>query len=264
MLVLLAFSALIACFAWTCIHAPVGAPEDVREMQSRLADDDDENARTTTNDTQQSDENASQQEEEDSTAGTTPYEKPDNITQFDKVIAQYPELGITKDEAAIANNIKIFAVGDSVLKMCRKQLGKILPNMTIDATNSRQIPAGLNILRELKHSDNFPDVVYFALGTNGIINNDMLDTLSIEFSDTDIYISTVVSNDSYEHDVNDYITRAVKRHDNLHLIDWHQFAKDKTELFYTDGTHPNIGGSEVYAQFVAKSILQSQQEKSSS
>lgn len=264
MLVLLAFSALIACFAWTCIHAPVGAPEDVREMQSRLADDDDENARTTTNDTQQSDENASQQEEEDGTAGTTPYEKPDNINQFDKVIAQYPELGITKEEATLAHNIKIFAVGDSVLKMCRKQLGKILPNMTIDATNSRQIPAGLNILRELKHSDNFPDVVYFALGTNGIINDDMLDSLSAEFSDTDIYISTVVSNDSYEHDVNDYITRAVKRHDNLHLIDWHQFAKDKTELFYTDGTHPNIGGSEVYAQFVAKSILQSQQEKSSS
>ncbi len=87
-------------------------------MQSRLADDDDENAQTTTNDTQQSDEDASQQEEEDSTAGTMPYEKPDNITQFDKVVAQYPELGITKDEAAIANNIKIFAVGDSVLKMC--------------------------------------------------------------------------------------------------------------------------------------------------
>ncbi len=263
MLVLLVFSALTACFVWTCIHAPVGAPEEACEMQSRLANDD-ENSQTT-DDEQQPHEDASQQDTtQDGTAGSVPYEKPDNIAQFDKVVAQYPELGITKEEATCGHNIKIFAVGDSVLKMCREQLGKILPNMTIDAEVSRQVPAGLNILRELKRSDNFPDVVYFALGTNGIINADMLDSLSTEFSDTDIYISTVVSNDSYEHDVNDYITQAVKRHDNLHLIDWHQFAKDKTELFYKDGTHPNIGGSEVYAQFIAKNILRSQQEKSSS
>ena len=40
------------------------------------------------------------------------------------------------------------------------------------------------------------------------------------------------------------------------LIDWYDFAKTHSELFYEDGTHPNFHGAAVYAQLIAKHVAE--------
>lgn len=301
--VLLATAVLGLCFIITAVKAPAGVPDDVREMQERLANggklfspaerekqqakdnagkngssraenegnggtksptsskrDGSEGNLKNTKETgaADGDENiADESKPADGTdeGGNATKEKTGAVKQFSDVIAKHPDLELTEEEAARAGDTQIYAVGDSVLEMCRNDFAQILPNMTIDAAVSRQIPAGIDILRGLKKTNSLPPYVYFALGTNGVANAAMLDKLATEFSDVNIYISTIVTNQDYEENVNKLIRDAASRHRNLHLIDWYKFAKGRTELFYNDGTHPNVSGTPYYVQFVAKNIL---------
>ena len=61
----------------------------------------------------------------------------------------------------------VFAVGDSVMLASAVQLAAALPGISIDAQVSRQVSAGLSIVRHLAASGRLRRVVVFALGTNG-------------------------------------------------------------------------------------------------
>lgn len=175
---------------------------------------------------------------------------------FPAVVQQYPDLALTEEENALLEKTEIVALGDSVLAMTSGDMRKFFPTSVFEADKSRQFPAGLDILANMKKAGAIPPVIVYALGTNGVLNSSMLDQLAESYPDKKIFLLTIVTAREYEENVNALLKAAAEQHKNLYLIDWNQFAKTKTTLFYDDGTHPNLEGSPVYAQFVTKKILE--------
>jgi hypothetical protein len=46
----------------------------------------------------------------------------------------------------------------------------------------------------------------------------------------------------------------VKRYKNAVLVDWHNVAKDRPELFWDDGYHLNPDGQALYADLIARNL----------
>lgn len=170
------------------------------------------------------------------------------------VLAEFPDLKLTQAQLQKAQKLPIFAVGDSVLQMCGQSLQEFFPQMYIDATVSRQFEDGLAVLQQKKEEGSLPGTILYALGTNGVLTSGQIEKLSKQFPECQIYLLTIVTDQPWESKVNALLQEGVKDAPNLHLVDWHGFAKGKN-FFYADGTHPNPTGTPYYAQFIAHGIL---------
>lgn len=181
-----------------------------------------------------------------------------NIEENFSIATQaFPDLKLTSGQQQWLMNNKITCIGDSISESAKKELGYIMPGITVDAEVSRQFYDGLSILEQMKANNTIQPTILFALGTNAVINDAMLDELSTKFADHTIFLISIVEPSAeVEKRVNSAFASAVQRHQNLHLIDWYDFAKTKPDIFYEDATHPNIRGSAVYAQFIAKHIAE--------
>src|SRR5262249_56935288 len=71
----------------------------------------------------------------------------------------------------------VTGIGDSVMAASAMALAKVLPGIYIDAKPSRQMPAGLAVLRRLAIRGRLRQVVVVALGTNYIVTTRQLDQL---------------------------------------------------------------------------------------
>jgi len=64
----------------------------------------------------------------------------------------------------------VLIIGDSVTLGARTNLTNTIPDCTVDATGSRQIWQGYNLLMDLQRRGRVPEYVVIALGTNGNAN----------------------------------------------------------------------------------------------
>ncbi len=182
---------------------------------------------------------------------------PDNDLNkvFPDVLELFPELSFTTEESLLLGGVEITVMGDSIMTLVGNDLLSLSDNLYISGEKNRQVAAGISLLRELREEGILSHTIFFALGTNGVITMDDMDTLATEFSDCTIFIPTVVTPYDHEANVNAIIREATSKYSNLHLIEWYEFAKPLTDqYFYDDGEHPNVEGSRIYAQFMMKKI----------
>lgn len=248
------------------IVAPAGENEQIEEMKRRLQ----ENAALTQAGKPGQTVNRPRQEAKPQEGAKQPQtsqavrgdQKPETVSKGDSnrttdpVLTAYPELALTPEQTRQASQLKLLAIGDSVLQMSAHSLQSFFPKAEFDASVSRQFAEGLALLSAHEKAGTLPEHVLYALGTNGILNEDQLDTLAERFPQVQFYFLNVVTKQPWEVDVNALLAQAVQKHDHFHLIDWHGFAKNHPEYFYDDGTHPNEAGTPFYGQYVAKSLLE--------
>lgn len=174
------------------------------------------------------------------------------------VVRNYPELTMGEDEVDFLQSLPITCIGDSVAASAAAELKNAMPMIDVDSKVSRQFPDGIKLLLEKQVSDNLQTDILFMLGTNGVLNDSMVQEVCTEFSDHNIYFLTVVElSPEVEERINQTLKRASQPYDNAVVIDWYEFAKTKPELFYGDATHPNATGAKVFAEFVAKELARS-------
>src|SRR5258708_14654677 len=90
-----------------------------------------------------------------------------------RAVASQPRMrpAATPAPAAVQREIpgeKVTAIGDSVMGASAMALEAVLPGIYIDARPSRQMPAGLSVVRKLRISGQLRAVVVVGLGTNYI------------------------------------------------------------------------------------------------
>lgn len=174
---------------------------------------------------------------------------------FANAVQAFPDLKLTDDEKIWIQQTPISDIGDSISESCRAELTYIMPKLELDAAVSRQAEAGLDVLKAFKDNQMLRPTVIFALGTNGVIDADMLSRLGELYSEYRIYLVSIVQPDAdVEKRVNTVLRETAEQYDNVFLIDWYDFAKTQRDLFYNDGTHPNASGAAVYAQYLAKHV----------
>lgn len=182
-------------------------------------------------------------------------ESSDLAELFANAVQAFPDLKLTDEEEIWLRQTSITDIGDSISESCRAELTHIMPKLELDAAVSRQVEAGLDVMKAFKDNQMLRHTVIFALGTNGVIDSDMLRQLGEGYPEYRIYLVSIVQPDAdVEKRVNTVIRQAADQYDNLFLIDWYDFAKTQRDIFYNDGTHPNASGAAVYAQYLAKHV----------
>lgn len=167
----------------------------------------------------------------------------------------YDDFDFTENELAYVKDISVSAVGDSVLINIDKYLRNYMPNLYLDGKVGRDMPEGPGILQAIKNNVGLGDIVLISLGSNGSANHNDMQAIMDIADGRDVYFVNTSHLQSYMDKVNSDLEAFVNDNPKAHLIDWRSYVKDRPELLAVDRTHPNVEGSQAYADLVIRKIL---------
>lgn len=150
---------------------------------------------------------------------------------------------------------QVTAIGDSVMAASAMALESALPGIYIDAQPSRQMPAGLQIVRRLATAGRLRQVVVMGLGTNYIVTAGQLRELVrlIGPHRKLVLINTYVP-DGWSKQVNATMATFVREHPAVVLADWFDTIRNRLSLLWPDHVHPLMPGTAVYARLVYRAV----------
>lgn len=167
--------------------------------------------------------------------------------------------GFNDQQVAALKNASVTVIGDSVVDMARDDLRTYIPSIDIDAKISRQMSAGLEIIKHKSATGELGQIVVVALGSNGDFNSSVLDEYFAACQGRTLIMVNTITPDAHEQKVNSKIKSFVESHANqgVYLADWYGAAKTHGAYFYNDHTHPKPQGAKVYDKLVLSTILKS-------
>jgi peptidoglycan/LPS O-acetylase OafA/YrhL len=156
-----------------------------------------------------------------------------------------------------STQVRVVAVGDSVMVDARKALRARIKGIYIDASVGRHVLGGIAVLRSLRNANRLGGVVVVHLGTNGIFSASEFDELMGVLSGLDkvVFINLKVPR-RWETPDNRTISAGVKRYPSAVLVDWHTLWRHCAggRVFGSDGVHLTSSGAACYARLVAAAI----------
>lgn len=165
--------------------------------------------------------------------------------------------GLSNQQVKAARQLKVTAIGDSVLADSAVNLQEIFPNIYISSKVGRQSYEAPEIVQSLKRNGHLANVVVINLGSNGIItDSDAKSILKTIGPDRQVYwVTTHVPSKAWQKPVNKEIKKIDKKYDNVHVIDWYQYSIGHPEWFYSDNVHTNVDGNVKFAKLITGKLL---------
>ncbi|WP_137597812.1 acyltransferase family protein [Paucilactobacillus kaifaensis] len=164
---------------------------------------------------------------------------------------------LTKAQVEQAKQIKVTAVGDSVLADSSSDIQTVLPNAYVSAQVGRQVWQTPGIIRDLASKGQLADNVVLNLGTNGALNSQSVkNVLDAIGPGHQIYCITAhVPTKNWQGTVNNMIKKTARQHKNVHVIDWYQYSEGHADWFSADNVHPSVKGNVQFARLVVTELL---------
>ncbi|MEO5284720.1 acyltransferase family protein [Limosilactobacillus allomucosae] len=165
--------------------------------------------------------------------------------------------GLTSNQLKAASELKVTAIGDSVMADASQDIQEIMPHAYVDAEVGRQGSATPAVIKDLKAKGQLQKNVILNLGTNGAMDSQTInDILTAIGRDHQVYwITPHVPTRDWEQTVCDQIKQAAKQNANVHVIDWNQAANGHAEWFAQDKVHMNEQGNAYFTRLIVKTIL---------
>lgn len=165
--------------------------------------------------------------------------------------------GLTSNHLKAASELKVTAIGDSVMADASQDIQEIMPHAYVDAEVGRQGSATPAVIKDLKAKRQLQKNVILNLGTNGAMDSQTInDILTAIGKDHQVYwITPHVPTRDWEQTVCDQIKQAAKQNANVHVIDWNQAANGHAEWFAQDKVHMNEQGNAYFTRLIVKTIL---------
>lgn len=165
--------------------------------------------------------------------------------------------GLTSNKLKAASELKVTAIGDSVMADASQDIQEIMPHAYVDAEVGRQGSATPAVIKDLKAKGQLQKNVILNLGTNGAMDSQTInDILTAIGKDHQVYwITPHVPTRDWEQTVCDQIKQAAKQNANVHVIDWNQAANGHAEWFAQDKVHMNEQGNAYFTRLIVKTIL---------
>jgi hypothetical protein len=171
--------------------------------------------------------------------------------RYNKILqARQPEFKV------LAPPKRVFALGDSVMLGAYSELYRVIPNIEVSAEGSRQVTAGLNILRSMKSSGRLGDAVIVHLGTNGAFSARQFDEIMQILEDVPrvLFVNVKVPR-GWTAPNNKIIADGVARYQNASLIDWSSYGELHPEFFSGDGIHLSGSGARAYTEQIYDRLM---------
>jgi hypothetical protein len=151
--------------------------------------------------------------------------------------------------------LRVFAIGDSVMLGAARELQKTIPGIEVDAQVSRHVSATLTILQQRRAASRLGKVVVMHIGDNGYLTAKQFDDLMQPLIDLPrVVVVNLKVPRKWETPNNQVIAEGVTRYPNAVLIDWHTYGVDHPELFAKDGIHIGAAGAKAYTALVLAQI----------
>ncbi len=148
-------------------------------------------------------------------------------------------------------------LGDSVMLGARPWL-RHLPGR-VDAVESRQVYAGLRVVRHLARTGRLPGTVVVGLGTNGQFPGYACRELHQSLgSARQLLLVTVRVPRSWTSADNHVIQTCARRYPNVSLVPWRAFAGHHPGVFAPDGYHLSTRGGQLYAHLIRTQLVRTQ------
>lgn len=165
--------------------------------------------------------------------------------------------GLTSNQLKAASELKVTAIGDSVMADASQDIQEIMPHAYVDAEVGRQGSTTPAVIKDLKAKGQLQKNVILNLGTNGAMDSQTInDILTAIGKDHQVYwITPHVPTRDWEQTVCDQIKQAAKQNTNVHVIDWNQAANSHAEWFAQDKVHMNEQGNAYFTRLIVKTIL---------
>ncbi len=165
--------------------------------------------------------------------------------------------GLTSNQLKAASELKVTAIGDSVMADASQDIQEIMPHAYVDAEVGRQGSTTPAVIKDLKAKGQLQKNVILNLGTNGAMDSQTInDILTAIGKDHQVYwITPHVPTRDWEQTVCDQIKQAAKQNTNVHVIDWNQAANGHAEWFAQDKVHMNEQGNAYFTRLIVKTIL---------
>lgn len=165
------------------------------------------------------------------------------------------DFDFTQTEKNLLKETSVTAVGDSVILDVNSYLRVYIPNLYLDGEVGRNIVNGPDVLQTIKNNQGLGQIILINLGSNGLYKEEDL-TRIMEIADgrSVLFVNTSHTQQWQDY-INDQLEKFCDKNENAHLVDWHDYAKSRPELFAKDLVHPNVEGSEVYADIIARAII---------
>ena len=162
--------------------------------------------------------------------------------------------GVTVQPVEGAEYSNVTLIGDSVMLGAAENISSAMPGCVVDAKESRQVRAGVEIAQALEQQGNLRSTVVIALGTNGTFSTETGQAL-IDYLGPDRNIYWVYAYGvSWQQDSNNTISALATNNANVTIIDWPAYASGHSEYFYNDGIHLNSDGRNAYAQMLVDNV----------
>lgn len=153
-----------------------------------------------------------------------------------------------------ASKLSVLWVGDSISVRAIPYFTETFPRGTIDAQVNRWYDAGIEVYRSYSNQDVVGSVVVLALGTNGPIDDTMIDQMmELVGSQRHVIMINNAGLVDWIWSNNQVIANAAARYNNVTVVDWYSLSASGI-YFEPDGTHLNEEGAQYYIQIVADVI----------
>mgnify|MGYP005795224395 FL=1 len=165
--------------------------------------------------------------------------------------------GLTSRQLKAASELKVTAIGDSVMADASHDIQEIMPHAYVDAEVGRQGSAAPAVIKDLKAKGQLQKAVILNLGTNGAMDSQTIDDILTAIGkDHQVYwITPHVPTRDWEQTVCAQIKQAAKQNANVHVIDWNQAANGHADWFAQDKVHMNEQGNAYFTRLIVKTIL---------
>ncbi len=166
-----------------------------------------------------------------------------------------PPAAETKVPGSKVPGSKVTAIGDSVMLAAAPQLQQALPGIYINAQVSRQMGAGLGLVRSLADSGVLRPVVVVGLGTNGTVTARQIRQLvAVIGPHRTLVLINIFVPQPWRSSDNQVLAAAARAHGNVVLANWFAAIEHHTSLLWGDGVHPRPAGAPLYARVVASAV----------
>jgi len=150
----------------------------------------------------------------------------------------------------------VSCIGDSVMLGAKVEMENRIPDVSVDAEESRQMTAAQDIVAAQEKAGTLGKTVVIALGTNGLFEKEdgqaLIDEIGPKRS---IYWVRVYGKDlGIQEDVNQQISELAQENENVTMLYWDQHSIGHDEWFYNDGIHLNGEGRIAYAEFILQEL----------
>ena len=181
---------------------------------------------------------------------------------------------LTVEATEWAKKYEVTFIGDSLGVGVQTELVKYMPKVHYDVVSSRWLiyqsadstdPLnGLQALRTLKEDNNIKEVLVVALGTNGGLKQEDLQTFIKEVPDSVkqiIFINSGSKGGTGDYgtidtdEISKQIKEAAKTNQKVGYLDWLTYTeKEGWEKLTSDSVHLNTDGNKAYATFITQGL----------